>query len=363
MERKESSVTVRVFLASTPFIVSWCIPSLAAPSEKDLGRLRAALEQVVEGASGEMGVAVKHLETGQEVEVNGQSAYPMASTFKIPILVELFNQVDQGVVRLDETISLEPTHLHLGSGQLKRFVVPGVTLSIENLARLMMRISDNSATDLLLERVGIANVNRRMAQLGIRGLSVNRSCQKLILDWLGFDIERTRGMSYQEIETMLNAYRPEPREREEAAARFAEDPRDTAAPVAMNRLLEEIFEGEAASPESCKQMVDILLQCETGSGRIRGLIPSSVEVAHKTGTIGGTVNNVGIMYLPHGRGHVVISVLSKKMKDLEEAEAAIANLARYAYDYFLFTAPEREETDGRSAVLFRRRLAGGRPSW
>jgi beta-lactamase class A len=65
-------------------------------------------------------------------------------------------------------------------------------------------------------------------------------------------------------------------------------------------------------------------------------------VAHKTGTIGGTVNNVGIIYLPHNRGHVIISVLSKAMEDREAAERAIADVARYAYDYFLFTAPEAE---------------------
>ena len=72
------------------------------------------------------------------------------------------------------------------------------------------------------------------------------------------------------------------------------------------------------------------------------MLPSSTEVAHKTGTIGGTVNNVGVIFLPHNRGHVVISVLSKATEDTEVAERAIADVARYAYDYFLFTAPEAE---------------------
>ena len=69
----------------------------------------------------------------------------------------------------------------------------GVSLSVENLAYLMMRISDNSATDMLLARVGVENVNNRLAALGVEGISVNRSCQNLILDWLGFDSEKTRG--------------------------------------------------------------------------------------------------------------------------------------------------------------------------
>ena len=146
----------------------------------------------------------------------------MASTFKVPILVELFNQVDQGKLSLDEMITIEASNLHLGSGQLRRFVVPGVTLSMENLALLMMRISDNSATDMLLERVGVENVNHRLEEIGVEGITVNRSCQRLILDWLGFGVEKTRGMTESEIVEMLNVYEYQPGEREAAAANSAD---------------------------------------------------------------------------------------------------------------------------------------------
>lgn len=107
----------------------------------------------------------------------------------------------------------------------------------------------------------------------------------------------------------------------------------------MTRLLERIFKGEAARPESCQKMVDIMLKCDTGLQRIRGLLPGSTQVAHKTGSLSGTVNDVGIVYLPQGRGHVVISVLSKKFKDSAAAERLVAELARYTNDYFLFAAP------------------------
>jgi beta-lactamase class A len=330
------------FVATTLVIWALAAAPSAASTDSGLERLRAAIQQVVEGTDGEMGVAIKHLETGQTLDVNGAEAYPMASTFKLAVLVELFNQVDMGKISLDETMSLERDDLHLGSGQLRDYIVPGVSLSIENLAHLMMRISDNSAADILLARVGVENVNRRLASLGVEGISVDRSCQRLILDWLGFDIEKTRGMSYSEVEEMLNAHEPEPGELEAAAAGFDDDPRDTATPLAMNRLLEMVFRGEAATPESCTKMIDILLDCDTGRNRLRGLLPSTTKVAHKTGTIGGTVNNVGVIYLPHDRGHVVISVLSKKMEDRDAAERAIADVARFAYDYFLFTVPEAE---------------------
>jgi beta-lactamase class A len=113
----------------------------------------------------------------------------------------------------------------------------------------------------------------------------------------------------------------------------------------MNLLLEKILVGQAASPDASAKMVDIMLKCETGLDRIRGLLPSAVSVAHKTGTIGGTINDAGIIFLPEGRGHIVLSVLSKGAEDQDRAAHAIAEIARYAYDYFLFTAPESAEGD------------------
>lgn len=320
-------------------------PARPAQVPPSIERLRAAVAEVVEGSSADMGVAIKHLETGQALAVHGDRRFPMASTVKVPILVELFNQVDSGKTRLDEMISLAPYDLHLGSGQLKDYIVPGVSLSMENLARLMMRISDNSATDIVLGRVGIARVNQRLSALGIDGISVNRSTQDLIMAQMGFQDWDTKGMTYEELMAKLNEYEVAPGELEMAAARFDLDAQDTATPVAMNLLLEKILMGDAASPASSAKMLDIMLECETGLDRIRGLLPSTVPVAHKTGTIGGTVNDVGIVFLPQGRGHILLSVLSSGAEDGEKAAHAISEIARYVYDYFLFTAPESEEGD------------------
>jgi len=322
----------------------------SAANEGGTDRLRLAVEEAIAGSSGDMGVAIKHVESGERLIVNGNRPYPMASTSKVAILVEFFNQVDEGRIRLDEMVSLDPLDLHRGSGQLKSFLVPGVSLSMENLAFLMMRISDNSATDIVLERVGIENVNRRLASLGITELVINRNIQQLLMDQMGFQDWDVDGLTYEELEQKLNDYQVEPGELEMAATRFEMDAQDTATPAAMNLLLEKIFLGQAASPESCKRMVDIMLKCDTGVNRIRGLLPSSVEVAHKTGTIGGTVDDVGIIYLSQGRGHIILSVLSKGCEDRDKAETAIANIARYAYDYFLFTAPDSNDNKDDNAA-------------
>jgi beta-lactamase class A len=312
------------------FLLSSPVPSLE--------RFRVAVEDAAGKATGEMGVAIEHLESGLRVEVRGDVAYPMASTFKLPLLVTLFHQVDEGKVRLDDRVSLESGDLHLGSGRLDDFVVPGVSLSVENLAALMMRVSDNSAADVLLSKVGLEAVGERLRDLGIGGISVDRSAQRLILDSLGMPPERTDGMTRQEILDYLNAYRPAPRELEAAAAAFEGDLRDTATPMAMNDLLRAIYSGRAASPDSTRRMKEILLACETGRNRIPGLLPEWAITARKAGTLGGAVADVGVLHLPDGRGHVLLSALTRGVEELEKAERAIAEVARYAYDYFRFHA-------------------------
>jgi beta-lactamase class A len=143
---------LRIVLSSTVLVLVLVlgivrVGSATASPGASLERLRQAVAEIVAGAPGEMGVAIEHLESGRSVEVEGDVRFPMASTFKLAVLAELFHRVDEGKIRLDEMVSLEKADVHIGSGELHSFLVPGVSLSIENLARLMMCVSDNSAAD------------------------------------------------------------------------------------------------------------------------------------------------------------------------------------------------------------------------
>jgi beta-lactamase class A len=308
---------------------------LLTAAEPSLERLRVVVNEAADRSTGEMGVALEHLESGLKLEVRGGATYPMASAFKLPLLACLFHQIDEGKVRLDERVSLERGDLHIGSGRLDDFEAPGISLSIANLLALMMRVSDNSAADLLLSRVGIDEIRERLRALGIEGISVDRTAERLILDSLGMPPERTREMSRREVLDFLNAYQPAPGELEAAAAAFENDPRDTATPLAMVDLLRAIYSGRAASAESTRKMMEILLESETGRNRIPARLPPGARAAHKTGTLGGAVADVGVLYLPEGRGHVLMAVLTRGVVDRDKAEASIADIARYAYDYFL----------------------------
>ena len=307
-------------------------------------RLRGQIERVTASAQGIVGVSIKHLESGASLAVNGDEPFPMASTFKLPVLVALYAKAKDGTLKWDDMVDISATDLHLGSGDLTPlFDPPGIRLSMHNVANLMMMISDNSAADICLAKAGAANVNARMRALGIDGIRVDRPCQELILDYLGRDTTTLKGLPRDELQLALKtAATPETEEtRFKADDRVAADPRDNATPNAFVRLLEKIWRGEAVDRAASDAMLETLKRCRTGENRLRGLLPPATEVAHKTGTLGGVVNDVGIVYLPDNAGHVAIAVMSKRTRNVQaEVERTIANISRYAYDYFYFTGTE-----------------------
>lgn len=313
--------------------------ALAQRSDEGLARLERELVRLSAIAGGKVGVGIIHLETGRELYVNADEPYPMASTYKVPIAVQLLTRVDSGTVRLDSMITLTPSDLHPGSGTVSNLLNdPGVSLSVRNLLELMLLISDNSATDIILRTAGGGSaVNGRLAALGISGISVDRPTIDLIADAIGVrDLpppeQRTLALfSARAAAVTQDAQR-------DAAKAFYNDRRDTATPRGMATLLRAIWQRKGLSETNALLLLDIMRRCETGENRIKGLLPPATQVMHKTGTLGiGVANDVGIVRLPDNAGHVVLAVFVKESpKDVAAQERTIAQIARAVYDYFLF---------------------------
>jgi beta-lactamase class A len=143
---------------------------------------------------------------------------------------------------------------------------------------------------------------------------------------------------------------PEP---EHLAARRLQthDPRDTATPADMTKLLARIWRKDLFSAPYAAKLLGAMERCQTGKTRIKGLLPQGTDVAHKTGSVGGVVNDMGVITLPGKGGHVAISVFTKGSSRAEEiSEKAVAEISRTIYDYFaLFpasadTSPATPET-------------------
>ena len=301
--------------------------------------LRAEIDRVAPISGGLLGVGIHHLETGRELYVRGEDNFPMASSFKVPVAVQLLTLVDQGKLRLDSMVTLQPSDLHPGSGTLTNlFDDPGVSLSVRNLLELMLLISDNSATDILLKLAGGGEqVRGRLSALGVSGISVDRPTVALIADAVGVknlppESELSPGR-FRELSRQVTE-----EQRKAAVEAFYKDTRDTATPRGMTALLRKIWKGEALSPASTALLIDIMYRCQTGEARLKGLLPPDIRVAHKTGTLGlGVAADVGVIELPNGAGHLVVSAFVKQStRDGPAQERAIAQAARAAYDYFIF---------------------------
>lgn len=313
----------------------------AAQQDTSVARLEREIARLATIAGGRVGVAAIHLETGRYAYLNRHEVFPMASSYKVPIAVQLLTRVDKGEIRLDSMIALRPGDLHPGSGMIAELLDdPGVSLSVRNLLELMLLISDNSATDVVMRTAGgAAAVSTRMRDVGATGIRVDRPTIRLIGDWTGVaDVsDTTPPVQYREMARAV----PDSA-RKVAASAFNADPRDTSTPEAMARLLEKIWRGQILSPASTQLLLDIMRRSTTGADRLKGMLPPGTEISHKTGTIGGTTNDVGIISLPDGAGHVVAVVFVRASdKPVPERERAIAQIARAVYDYFLFVVPPR----------------------
>lgn len=255
-------------------------------------KLAKQLQQVAAEFDGVMGIAVKDLGTGETFFANADAVFPQASAIKIPVLLELFRQDQAGMLKLEERVDVKKSQMAAGSGVLVRFSDGGSALSLRDLAVLMIGLSDNTATNILIDRVGMQNVNENLRRLGL----AQTKLQRIMLD-----VEAQRA-SRENLST--------PRE--------------------MVMLLELLDAGKTLDPKHSQAALEILKYTKNTAMR-RGL-PDSVSLASKPGGLPGVSNESGIVYLA-GKPYA-ISVMTTFDKDGDAAEAAITDISRRVYSYF-----------------------------
>jgi beta-lactamase class A len=266
----------------------------AEPDARDV--LRQKFESEVSGIAarvdGVVGVTIVDLESGGRVEVNGDVVFAQASAIKLPLLVELLRQVEAGKLRLEDEVVLEEKDLTPGSGVLSQLTAGKVKMTLRDVATLMITVSDNSATNMIIDRVSMASVNETMDRFGLHRTRLQRKMQD-----------------------------------DEA---WMADRENLSTPNEQARLLELLHRGEILASAGTEEALRILAIPK--SSRIRALLPPGTRVAHKTGSVPGVVVDVGIVYLA-GRPFVV-SAMANWLQDESDAEAAIAEISLAAYRYF-----------------------------
>lgn len=325
----------RLGLAGLLLLAGALAPAVAA--SHDAAALQREAQRLVSQLDGEVGVSMLHLQSGRAVHVNGGRAFPLASVMKVPVAVHILALVDEGTLSLAQTVVLGPQDVYpeMG-GPMDNHLTAGSAINVRDLLHMMITVSDNNATDILIRLGGgTAAVNERMQAMGISGLRIDRYIWELLANYYGNPANQATPLDTAGYAVVANTPRT-PSVRRAHVAAWNTDPRDTGITTALAQLLQQSWQGELLSDSSTAMLKQIMRQTRTGAGRLRGVLPPGTVVAHKTGTVGDVINDVGVITLPDGRGEVVVAVLMESTADTAQRERVIANLARAAHDYFLF---------------------------
>jgi beta-lactamase class A len=290
---------------------------------------------------GEFALYVKDLSDGSAYSYNGETPYYLASVVKIAVLREVYRQLDAGRLTLEEVLTYTAEAARDGSG-VARTTAVGAKLSVGELVEKMVFRSDNAATDLLMERVGLDSINASLAALGGFGevtsmLAVRRlvyaqlspkalsltPAQVLSLAQLQSLEERARAVGKAVGEGPYSG-----RELARAFETYYAELYNSAPMSAVVRLLESLHRCEGLSASSCRAVVETLKGCETGAARLKALLPPGLAFAHKTGTQLRRLCDVGLLYLPDRPTPIVLAACAKEFQSRRAAEALLAQLGR-----------------------------------
>jgi len=289
--------------------------------------LKEAITVPAESLRGKMGVSVKNLDTGESADISGDKLFPTASTFKVPVLVEFYRQVDNGALSLDENVILRKDDLVPGSGVLKE-LTPGMTITLSDLLKLMMIVSDNTATDLVLREVGMENINNTLKELGLKKTKVKKYCREILFDLVGVN-EPLNEMTldlWDEVQEGTDY---------NGTWSLGVEDNDVSTPNEMAELLEMIARGEVASKESCEAILEIMGKCQTGQHRIPKYLPSrGLLLQRKTGSLPGIRNDVGVITIKESGVRYILSCFTMEAEDVYEAEESIALVSENVFEYF-----------------------------
>lgn len=300
--------------------------------------LSVLLESITTTTDGLVGIYAQHLQSDFYYQQNANQYFFMASIFKILIAVHCLKLVEQKVLDLAEFIEVFPTDVRPYGVLDRHYHYPGVMLSFNNLLQLMLQVSDNTATDVILKLVGGPKaVMATFVDPAFKEINFTHSCLHLLLQQAGVeDLADNEDCTLEQLNHLINIV-PSAKSKQ-AALLFSQNPPNTATPHIIAELLIQIQQHSILSENSAKLLISWMRHCRTGLTRMRALLPVNTLVADKTGTLTDVTNNAGIIELPNNKGQLILVIFIKEStKPRENDEKVIAQIARTLFDYIMFT--------------------------
>jgi len=282
--------------SGTPFPTATANQATTQAADADLTN---RLTILAKSLGDDVALSVVHVESGRAVAFEGAKKLQLYSVFKVPLAIAVLKAVEEKKLSLDQKVHVTPGDVAPGSQFNTDLWRQPVDKSVAELLEFSIVRSDNTSSDKLLGLVGGPTaVTQRMRALGYSDIDI---------------VSKVRGYASKQ-----------------------ENP-NVGAPVDLARLLTQLQKGELLQPANASLLLGFMERARTGGERrLRANLPAGTPVADKTGSGNTATNDIGVITLPDGKGHLAIAVLINGTKSKTEAqEKLIAEIARAAYDAFV----------------------------
>ncbi len=255
-------------------------------------KLESTVSEVDHNLDGVLGVSILDLASGRKYDLHADEVFPQASSIKVAVLAELYRQAQIGKLKLSDLYTVQAIDL-VADSDIMNGLSPGVTrITLRDLATMMVAVSDNSATNVLIDRVGMANVNSLMDSLGLPHTRLRRKMMDV----------KAAGEGRENIST----------------------------PAEMTALLEDLYRGKILNPEMTSDFFKMLSTHKRSF--IPRDLPEGLKIANKPGELEGVRNDSGIVFVENRP--YVICVMTTYLRHERDGEEAITKISAAAYRMF-----------------------------
>jgi D-alanyl-D-alanine carboxypeptidase (penicillin-binding protein 5/6)/beta-lactamase class A len=267
--------------------------------------LETRLTALAKAHKGKVAIAVKRLGSGESFYLNADEPMPTASLVKLPVMLELYQQAEEGKIKLTDRVTLRDEDKVPGSGILTNHISAGATFSLRDACRLMIALSDNTATNLVLDRIGIKPVNQRMEAWGYPNTKINAKSFRGNTTSVAPERTKKYGLGSTTAREML-------------------------------ALLEDLETCKHCRPVVKQIIIGHLRRCDD-KDKFSRFLPDDVDLAHKPGSVSKARTDAGIMYLPSGA--IALCVLTDENQDTRwkpdnAGNVLCAMVAKEVYEHF-----------------------------
>ena len=328
------------------------VPQLASASTDTEQKWKQALDQQIAGLAqrfkGRISIYVSDPKLNVKYRHDAKEPIYIASGVKVPFMIEVYRQTTQGLISLDDRIPYKSNNQRDGAPRLGK-VPLGTMLSVRKLVTLMIQASDNAASDMLANYVGIENINRGMKAEGFNMVNplvtlldvregVFRELDYRADDLTNLEVRKVRWTwGWKSHVRQLEKFLGRPRgtynvaQLHAAYDRFYETKVNHVPVETLGNIIESLLAKTLVSKKASEEMLEIMSNAKTSRNRMMGKLPRGTRVAHKTGSQWERICDYGAMWLPNREPLVFAGCLAGG-EDRKLAEATMASIARKAYD-------------------------------